>query len=255
MRIWIYIALAALLSVCPAWAHCIFYEDHIHWVGGVDTPDGGSRVAVAGDYAYVADDDSGLQVIDITDPTFPMIIGSVDTPGSACDVAVVGTFAYVADGESGLQVIDITDPASPQLLGGVEVPDYASDVATAGTFVYVADYDSGLQIAPTQCATRPQVWNGGRARSAVLMHSSPNPCATETMVSVVLPKSSTVRLRIYGPAGRLVRTVFEGSLTSGNHALHWDGRDDEGRKLPAGVYLTRIATDEGTTSGRVILMR
>ena len=57
--------------------------------------------------------DSGLQVIDITNPQSPQIVGSVDTPGYAHGVAVSGTHAYVADDDSGLQVIDITNPAEP----------------------------------------------------------------------------------------------------------------------------------------------
>jgi hypothetical protein len=99
-------------------------------------------VAVAGAYAYVADDEHGLQVIDITNPQNPQIVGSADTPGHARAVAVVGTHAYVADDEHGLQVIDITAPQSPQLVGAVDTPGQAQDVAVSGTYAYVADgYD------------------------------------------------------------------------------------------------------------------
>ena len=85
--------------------------------GSVDTPDAARDVAVAGDHAFVADRSSGLQVIDITDPTNPTLAGSYDTPGSAHAVAVAGDHAFVADGASGLQVIDITDPINPILTG------------------------------------------------------------------------------------------------------------------------------------------
>ena len=40
-------------------------------------------VTVVGTTAYVADGDSGLQVIDVSNPASPQIIGSVDTPGYA----------------------------------------------------------------------------------------------------------------------------------------------------------------------------
>jgi hypothetical protein len=50
--------------------------------------------------------DQGLQVIDISDPTAPVILGSVTSPGYATDVASSGDLAYVVDG-AGLQVIDI----------------------------------------------------------------------------------------------------------------------------------------------------
>jgi len=57
-----------------------------------------------GSYAYVADGDSGLQVIDISNPSSPNRVGYYDTPGSAYDVAVKGSYAYVADGSGGLQI-------------------------------------------------------------------------------------------------------------------------------------------------------
>ena len=57
-------------------------------------------VAVSGNYAYVADDESGLRVIDITNPSSPFEAGYYDTPGYASGVAVAGNYAYVADGYS-----------------------------------------------------------------------------------------------------------------------------------------------------------
>jgi hypothetical protein len=55
-------------------------------------------VAVSGHYAYVADWDAGLQVIDVSDPANPRRVGGYDTPGYALGVAVSGNYAYVADG-------------------------------------------------------------------------------------------------------------------------------------------------------------
>jgi hypothetical protein len=54
----------------------------------------------------VADGSSGLQVIDISNPSNPAIVGTCDTPYSAHGVHVAGGYAYVADGDSGLQVIE-----------------------------------------------------------------------------------------------------------------------------------------------------
>ena len=76
-------ATACVCSFGSAGADCIDYGDFLHWVGSVDTPGNARGMAVSGTYAYVADDDSGLQVIDITNPASPQIVGSVDTPGEA----------------------------------------------------------------------------------------------------------------------------------------------------------------------------
>ncbi len=77
-------------------------------LGSVDTPHGALSVAVSGTVAYVADNLSGLQVIDVSDPGSPVILGSVDTLDQAIGVAVSGAVAYVGDAYSGLQVIDVS---------------------------------------------------------------------------------------------------------------------------------------------------
>ena len=45
---------------------------------------------------------------------------------------------------------------------------------------------------------------------------------------------------IYGPEGNFVRTVTSGPLFSGRHSLTWDGRDQEGNRLPVGRYSYEI---------------
>ena len=106
----------------------------------METPGSAYGVAVSGTHAYVADEEAGLQVIDITNPQSPQIVGSVDTPGYGPWRGRLGHHAYVADGESGLQVIDITNPQSPQIVGSVDTPGNADGVAVSGTHAYVADY-------------------------------------------------------------------------------------------------------------------
>jgi Ca2+-binding RTX toxin-like protein len=66
-------------------------------------------VQVIGNYAYVTDGDSGLQIIDISNPTTPILKDAYDTSGFAYGLQVVGNYAYVADREGGLKIIDVSD--------------------------------------------------------------------------------------------------------------------------------------------------
>ena len=101
---------------------------------------------MAGDYAYVADAYSGLQVIDVSNPQAPALAGSYDTPGEARGVAVAGDYAYVADWSSGLQVIDVSNPQAPHSPEATTRRVQARGVAVAGDYAYVADWSSGLQV-------------------------------------------------------------------------------------------------------------
>ncbi|MFM6288198.1 MAG: LVIVD repeat-containing protein, partial [Dolichospermum sp.] len=86
-------------------------------VGNYDTSDRAIDVQIVGNYAYVADLGSGLQIIDISNPAAPTLVGNYDTSGWAYGVQIVGNYAYVADYGSGLQIIDISNPTSPTLKG------------------------------------------------------------------------------------------------------------------------------------------
>lgn len=121
-------------------------------ISSIDTPGYAMDVMLSADgtKAYVADGSSGLQIVDISNSTAPVITGSINTPYHAWNVTLSadGTKAFVADGESGLQIIDISNPTAPTIIGSVDTPYGALDVTLSAdeTKAYVAAGYSGLQI-------------------------------------------------------------------------------------------------------------
>jgi hypothetical protein len=133
-------------------------------------------VAVDGTLAYIADGDSGVRIIDVSDPASPAETGSHDTPGSAYGVAVVGSLVYVADDGSGLRIIDVSDPTSPVEIGFCDTPGTAYDVTVVGHHAYVADgwsaslriIDVSNPVSPVEvgfCSTNDDVAEEGGLRS------------------------------------------------------------------------------------------
>lgn len=118
----------------------------IQLVGGCDTPGEAFSVAVNGNYAYVADGDSGLRVISVSDPSNPVEVGHCETPGWAHGVAASDDYVSVADYESGLWVVSVADPAHPVIVGHYEVPGKAASVSLSGDYACVAGSDSGLRV-------------------------------------------------------------------------------------------------------------
>jgi len=144
-------------STCPAGATPIACEVGLHVAGSVDTLSYANDVTISGNYAYVADGYSGLQVIDISNPTLPVIAGSVGTPDYARGATISGNYAYVADGYSGLQVIDISNPTLPVIAGSVNTLGYAYGVTISGNYAYVVDRNSGLQVIDISDPTLPVI--------------------------------------------------------------------------------------------------
>lgn len=111
-----------------------------------DTPANATNAVTNGNYAFVADSTSGLQIINITDPQNPTLAGSYDTPSAAKDVFISGNYAYIADYTSGLQIIDISDPQNPSPAGDYDTTGYANGIFVSGNYAFVADRTSGLKI-------------------------------------------------------------------------------------------------------------
>ena len=112
-------------------------------VGRIVLPGMVDDIALDGPYAYVADDDGGLQVIDIANPVSPTVSGFYHTPGAALGIAELGGRAYVADGTGGVLVLDIANAGVPTLLGTTALPGTANKLALSvgpsGVTAYVAD--------------------------------------------------------------------------------------------------------------------
>ena len=70
-----------------------------------------------------------------------------------------------------------------------------------------------------------------------------------------------VRVRVFDAGGRLVREVEDGRLSGTAGEVVWDGRDDAGRRLRAGIYvvlLEAVDVEGGTTEAHraaVVLAR
>ncbi len=128
----------------PSWLELTF--ENLQIAGLYSTPGNVQDVEVVENLAYLADGNSGLQIVDVTNPAAPALTGSYNTPGSAYSVHVIENLAYVADDTSGLQIIDVSNPAAPTLTGSYDTPDSARGLQIVGNLAYVADGSSGLQI-------------------------------------------------------------------------------------------------------------
>jgi serine protease len=84
---------------------------------------------------------------------------------------------------------------------------------------------------------------------------APNPFRTGTEVRFTLPQSAQARLVVYDLGGRRVRTLLDGAAVSGEGSVLWDGRDDAGRSLGGGVYVSKLEAGPYRASRLIIRIR
>lgn len=102
--------------------------------------DGGlaARVRVQGDLAVVTDALHEVVVVDIGDPSAPVVRSTVAPFGTAQGVAVVGNRAFLAARDQGLRIIDVSDPRQPRENMAIVTEDLVQAVGSVGTNVFFA---------------------------------------------------------------------------------------------------------------------
>ena len=80
-----------------------------------------------------------------------------------------------------------------------------------------------------------------RLRESVVLHGArPNPFGAQTAFSFELLFADRVELDVLDSEGRHVRTLVQGTCSAGMTRVAWDGKDDAGKEMPAGVYRFRL---------------
>lgn len=72
----------------------------------------------------------------------------------------------------------------------------------------------------------------------------PNPVKGRTTIIYSIASPQLVRLAIFDITGRKVRTLLNEKKPTGYYAISWDGKDDDSRALPPGVYLLKILGEQ-----------
>ena len=114
--------------------------------GSIASPGFANSVAIVGDYIYLADGESGMQVFDVSDPSSPNIAASSTAYSSTQELIVVGNFIFVFDYTGGLLVYDINAPLSPVGISQTAVTGVVRGGTVAGNIAFLAAHNDGLQI-------------------------------------------------------------------------------------------------------------
>lgn len=127
---------------------CTNYRSYLKTIALVPTPGTALAVDFGIGFAYVADGDNGLQIVDFTDlgdPRNPVLRGATGPP--AVDAAVgADNIVCLSAGSDGLVVVDVGDPDRPFVTGRSGTPGSAGGIAVVDTVVYLADDAVGLML-------------------------------------------------------------------------------------------------------------
>jgi len=82
----------------------------------------------------------------------------------------------------------------------------------------------------------------------------PNPARGPCRLRFTLEHPGPVTLALHDARGRRVRVLADRAFAAGPHHVAWDGRDDAGHAVARGIYFARLATPDGDSERRVVLL-
>ena len=91
--------------------------------------------------------------------------------------------------------------------------------------------------------------------NTLLLDPRPNPMASETLIQYSLAKAGPVKVGIFDIRGRLIRSWTDTSAPAGISGLVWDGQNESGQAVSAGIYLLRLSAGEYQGAAKLILIK
>ncbi|SVC55758.1 uncharacterized protein METZ01_LOCUS308612, partial [marine metagenome] len=86
-----------------------------------------------------------------------------------------------------------------------------------------------------------------------MMNNYPNPFNPTTIIEFSIKESNFVQLDVIDIHGRKVAKLISGTPLS--NKLIWNGKNDLGQMVPAGIYFARLKTSSTVMTQKMILLK
>ncbi|MFC1492430.1 T9SS type A sorting domain-containing protein [candidate division KSB1 bacterium] len=118
-------------------------------------------------------------------------------------------------------------------------------VATHGNGIYSRDFTTGIEENDRRVT--PDGFE--------LMQNYPNPFNPSTTISFKLLSPSDVSLKIYNISGQLVKTLISKKMSSGQHVIKWNGKNDLGMKVGSGLYIYSLKAGTFSSTRKMVILK
>jgi len=76
-----------------------------------------------------------------------------------------------------------------------------------------------------------------------------------TIVFFTTECTENTEITIYNIKGQKVRKLVNTVVTTGEHSVVWQGKDDKGNQVSSGVYFIRMQIGQQVYTGKAVLMK
>ena len=164
---------------------------------------------------------------------------------------------YVLNGTDGS--ILLQHPMNSGTLQGATLASIIPDLDNNSSYEILGAADNGKIVAlsggtnaSTEINELANVQIPGEFR---LSQNYPNPFNPSTNIHFDVPKTADVEIHIFDVLGRRIRSFLFQNLTAGSHWIIWDGKNEQNKVVPSGIYIYQARMGSQKISRRMLLLK
>ncbi len=163
-----------------------------------------------------------------------------------------------------LKALNLPAPAPPGTLQLLPINGLTQGAYYCFILRAIDDFGNASALSNLACGTIVSVAEQEIAAHTpqrfTLAQSHPNPFSAKQSSALIryeLPQAQAVpvTLRVYDLLGHEVRRLTQTKQTRGVYAVRWDGRDEQGALVPAGIYFYELRAGDLRQAQKLVLVR
>lgn len=135
--------------------------------------------------------------------------------------------------------------SSNEVLDVTETIEFSSN-AIVGSLVEPYEW-SATTSALVDNVSEPVTFN--------LKQNFPNPFNPNTTIEYSIPRNEFVDLKIFNMIGQEIKRLVQSNQTAGAHVIQWDGKNNAGETMSAGIYIVQITAGTFSDNRRIVLLK
>ncbi len=137
----------------------------LHYNGAFSLTQGSAKaITVKEGFAYIADDEMGLAVLDVRSRTLGdvVVVSWCDTDGNALGIDMEGDYCFIADDENGLVVAEIRQEGEPEVptpyvVAHLSLPGESRAIEVRDGIAFIASEDGGVHFVDVSSPQSPSL--------------------------------------------------------------------------------------------------
>jgi len=124
-------------------------------------------------------------------------------------------------------------------------------------WLYLEDNFNGAFVIPVNMTidTHMGELETGGKRQEGIFNAYPNPFIAQTVLSILLPETTKTRIEISTLQGQIMKVIDQEVKGGIRHLIEWDGNNEEGKPVGAGIYSGRLITGNKSYFVKIIKIR